>query len=423
MLIALYLDNSPFKDIDVRGIGREPLGINGTAFAALVLIHYLTKMYVDIRFILLSPYRCFLDNNKVQNIIVRDAKDAAQKAKESLVDILIINKYDIIKAHKTILELKLPTITWGENFYYKQEADLITNNEYVRANVFVGRQQYDRYIDDMVSLKSTFIYNIMPSEYLPLRAPTCGGGGGGGVVAYMGALVPAKGFHILASVWRDVLKEMPDAKLKVLGSHRLYDRDAVLGRYGLAEKEYEERFIPHLLNNNGKLLDSVRFYGVVGKEKYEILKNAAVGIPNPSGISETFCYCAVEMQAMGVPVVSIADYGLLDTIKNRKTGLLYKGNIHEFKQKIVKLLKDKELNNKLGFNGRRFVRENFSAEKLVPQWYRLLQDVLNNRRPQFIWPRDQYFKHKKWKKLIVRFLYNCKIIKYMSGLTYETCEY
>jgi glycosyltransferase involved in cell wall biosynthesis len=239
----------------------------------------------------------------------------------------------------------------------------------------------------------------------------------------MGALVPSKGFHILASVWRDVLKAVPDARLKVLGSHRLYDSDVVLGRNGLAEKEYEEQFIPHLLDDNGELLDSVEFCGVVGKEKYEIIKNTAVGIPNPSGISETFCYCAVEMQAIGVPVVSIADYGLLDTIKNRKTGLLYRGNIREFKQNIVKLLKDKELNNKLGFNGRRFVRENFSAEKLVPQWYELLQDVLSNKKPQFIWPRDQYFSHKKWKKLIRRLLYDRKIIKRMSGLTYETCEY
>ena len=37
-------------------------------------------------------------------------------------------------------------------------------------------------------------------------------------VTYIGSLVPTKGFHVLAAVWKTILKEVPDATLNVVGN-------------------------------------------------------------------------------------------------------------------------------------------------------------------------------------------------------------
>ena len=42
----------------------------------------------------------------------------------------------------------------------------------------------------------------------------------------MGGLRVTKGFHILAKVWKEVVKEVPDAELHVMGGSKLYDENA-----------------------------------------------------------------------------------------------------------------------------------------------------------------------------------------------------
>ena len=80
--------------------------------------------------------------------------------------------------------------------------------EYAKANVFVGRQQYDRYIDHAVINKSTYIYNMYPEtdelhrEKIQNHA-----------VTYIGSLVPTKGFHVLAAVWKTILKKFQMQRL------------------------------------------------------------------------------------------------------------------------------------------------------------------------------------------------------------------
>lgn len=54
------------------------------------------------------------------------------------------------------------------------------------------------------------------------------------------------------------------------------------------------------------LMDSVFFHGNSGVEKWEVLCRARVGVPNPSGRSETFCLSLVEMLLSGARVTTIA---------------------------------------------------------------------------------------------------------------------
>lgn len=91
-------------------------------------------------------------------------------------------------------------------------------------------------------------------------------------MTYVGGLYPAKGVHYLTQAWPEVLSEFPDAKLNIIGSGKLYSRDFNLGTFGIAESSFEKQLLEPLLDENGDIIPSVRFWGVLGPEKKQILQ-------------------------------------------------------------------------------------------------------------------------------------------------------
>ena len=217
----------------------------------------------------------------------------------------------------------------------------------------------------------------------------------------MGSLVEPKGFHLLAQVWRNIVAQVPDAELHVLGSGRLYGRDSALGRWGIAERSFEEQFMPYLLDEKGSPLPSVKFHGILGTEKHEILASAAVGVVNPSGQTETFCISAVEFQAHRVAVVSAREWGLLDTVRHGRTGLLCR-NKEELILNVVKLLKDVRFRRKLGEAAYAFAKLQFEVNCVAAEWYRLLVAVEGNQPLRKIGIKSNIFYRNKLIKEIVR---------------------
>ena len=65
----------------------------------------------------------------------------------------------------------------------------------------MGRQQYDRYIDDKIAYKSLYIYNIVcPVNESDMRSEKIFGK----IVTYTGALVKDKGFpHFSGAMEKD----------------------------------------------------------------------------------------------------------------------------------------------------------------------------------------------------------------------------
>lgn len=260
--------------------------------------------------------------------------------------------------------------------------------------VFCGKQFYDRYIDHPIINKSIYIFNMFDanqSVYNRRKEYSQN-------VTYTGSLISEKGFHVLAKYWKKVLKAVPDAKLHVIGSGQLYNRESKLGKYGLAEDRYEKKFMKYLTDSNGKIIESVYFHGIMGKEKFSLYNDTAVGVINPTARTETFGMSVLEMNACGVPVVSKADEGLLDTLKNNINGLNYK---FEFilPYKIIKLLKEKELNYNLGRQGQEYVNSNFSPELIIEQWIACFNEIINNHSVRYCMPDDFYFSHKKFLRI------------------------
>ena len=168
-------------------------------------------------------------------------------------------------------------IYWVHCFYVTTDPLYAFDN--CKAWVCVGHEQLDILINRKIYDKSTFIFNIFESE---LAQPIPFEKRGTYDVVYIGSLVEAKGFHVLAEAWSKVLKKVPDARLKVIGSGKLYDRNNSLGRYGIASENYEKRFMPFLTDDKGAIIPSVEFLGTMGTEKYEVIKKAAVGVANPT---------------------------------------------------------------------------------------------------------------------------------------------
>jgi glycosyltransferase involved in cell wall biosynthesis len=217
-------------------------------------------------------------------------------------------------------------------------------------------------------------------------------------ITYIGNLVPQKGFHILAKAWPHILRVYPDAVLNVIGSGKLYDRNAQLGKYGIAEDNYEKVFMPYLTDTSGKILPSVKFLGILGSEKSEILLKTRVGVPNPSGRTETFGYTAIEMQSFGALVTTIRCPAYLETVCP-SIGILYnKGNRLDEKlaESVVSLLSRDENHYE---DVMQFLEANFSIDKVADEWHQLFMDMMENKEiPVIPIKANKKYRMKHWKE-------------------------
>lgn len=299
--------------------------------------------------------------------VVSNFNEAVDKAYEEGCDCLIFrHDADLITSgalDRIYVDIKL--IVWDHVFVCYWELDYYALNSKIYRIVNVGREQNDLYRDHKAFEKSLYIYNCLNLDGVRELVRLNPFEKRANIVTYVGSLVPYKGFHLLAQAWPFILKEVPDAELYVIGSGRLYDKNSKLGKFGLAEDSYEQQFMQYLCVDE-QILPSVHFMGDMGIEKNDILLKTKVGVPNPSGITETFCISAVEMQAMGAMVTTINYPGFIDTVNN---GCLYKHR-NDLSKSVIDLLKN---GNSCYDRAIKYIERNFSFESVVSKWEVLLK--------------------------------------------------
>lgn len=364
--VAFFLENKSLSGVDYTNIVSGNPGIGGTEYM-IVLIAYLLS----------------IRNNGIQVQLYSEIEGKFPKGlnytvAENLQQAIFLSEhsqqcdYFIYRHNPQAITLgilktksKMKFIPWCHNFVTWKELKYYALNPSIFKIVNVGREQLDLYRDCKAFLKSTYIFNCVDTNCLqrynitqhPFEKRSH-------IVTYIGSIIPAKGFHLLAAAWPKVLKYIPDAELYIIGSGKLYSRNAALGAYGIAEKSYEEKFIKYL-SKDGNILPCVHFMGIMGEEKNEILLHTKVGVPNPSGNTETFGITAVEMQIMGAKVVAIKCPGYLDTVKN---GYLY-SNPDQLADYIIKALTDSQSNYNASIN---YFNSHFSQNKVVERWEELI---------------------------------------------------
>lgn len=411
MKIAVYIDNQDIANVNLSDLSCGNPGIGGTEYSILLFAQCYKEMYPEDMVYLYASKSGILP--KTDRLVVCTMIEMLDDIVAENMDILLVSARNrgIELTDEFLNEVtrrRIKTITWGHNFYYNDFCNKVAECDAIRANVFVGRQQYDRYIDHKIADKSTFIYNIYPG--IKDRRINCESN----VVTYIGSIVPAKGFHILAVAWKDILKEVPDASLYIIGSGILYSRNSKLGKYKIAEEKYENQFMKYLVDDNGDILPSVHFLGVLGSEKVEIIKKTKVGIVNPTGRTETFGISALDFESVGVPVVTIKKGGFLDTVIHKKTGLLYR-NPKRITRKVIKLLKNKELNICYGNYAKEYALK-FQPQKIICLWHDLFVSINRDEPIRYQAPQNFFFHNWKWVRIINRGIKKILHMEYMFSV-------
>jgi len=176
------------------------------------------------------------------------------------------------------------------------------------------------------------------------------------IILYLGRIYKIKGLDLLARAFADIVKDLSDVKLVIVGPDDGYL--PVLKRV-IKELEAEEK---------------VLFTGpLYGKDKLEAYIDADVYVL-PS-VYETFPMTVLEACACGTPVVVTDRCGIADTI-NGQVGLVVPYERDQLSSAISRILSNDELRQQFGEKGRLLVREKFNWSKIVDQLEDIYQAVL-----------------------------------------------
>jgi len=319
MKVGFYINNSQFLQVDCRNVIDGNPGIGGTWHLFLIVASQLALRDNGLDVVLFAQKNTGLLPEGPNIVEVRDNIEALEYADKIGVDYMVLNlfRFPWASYDYSRLKSKMKIIVWCHNFATNNELISMARNEHVSKIINVSKEQMDLYIDHEAYSKMDYVFNCVPflREDIELAKKTafCERQH---IVTYMGSLVSQKCFHVLASIWPEIMRAVPDAELYVIGNGRVHNNNAQLGKYGIAAADYEEKFMPYLTDSAGAVLNSVHFMGNMGVEKNKILQMTKVGVPNPTGFTETFCLCAVEMQTMGAVVTAMKSPGYYDTFLN-----------------------------------------------------------------------------------------------------------
>lgn len=414
--VCFFLANGELSDRDFSNPEAGNPGIGGTEFMIWMVAYYLNKYYKNLNIVLLAQN---IDTMPVMLDCIQcsDALQAIKICKEINGDIFVFKgPYHDKSLFDLIDQLKIKSVMWSHNYESLLSLKYVMGCKYLKRNICVSKEQYHKLMDHEVFEKSTYIHNALDFNSYQSQFNI----NKENAVCFMGGLRETKGFHLLAEAWPQVIKEVPNAKLYVLGGANLYERNAQTGNFGIANPTYEKRFMSFLLDKQGKTLNSVEFCGVLnGKKKTDLISRCKVGVVNPSGFGETFCISAIEFSALHVPVVTVKKNALLETVIDQQTGLLFKHK-NQLAQTIVKLLKDNELNRLLGESGAIYVREQFDILKICKRWAEEIQRIYNDEPPVCELDNSNLKYNYKWIRKINRNLRQYQLFKYLP--TILECE-
>lgn len=367
MKVGFYFDKRNAGNLDCTDILKGNPGVGGSEYEFLLVSYLLEKRNNDLDIVLFSasPIKVPHKNFIYTGTTIEGLCEACIREK---VKTLVINKSQLDEKVFSEYSDKISLILWAHNTIPFHVLNQIQKISYVKRLVCCGREMLELFRDHPISIKSTYVYNIFPIEDKSWYQSRIDFSDNHNVV-YMGMIAPVKGFHVLAQAWKDVLKRVPDAQLYVIGSGKLYDKDAMLGSHGLTSEVYEEQIFPYLEDENHNLLPSVHFMGLMGVEKYDVIGKCKVGVPNPTGDSETFCLCGIEMQLMNCGITTIYHPAYLDTVCNKN--YLYK-SINELAEYVSKRLLAPRDNYDKVFE---FITKKFDAANSLSRWEEIIKGI------------------------------------------------
>ena len=171
------------------------------------------------------------------------------------------------------------------------------------------------------------------------------------VILFVGRLVEDKGVKYLLQAFSEVVKEIPDARLVIVGK-------------GPQEKELRKL-------QKSLRLTHVFFLGTVATKFMPNIYNGSDVLVLPS-IREPFGNVVIEAMATGRPVIGSYVGGMKDTIVHGVTGFhVQPRNSKQLSRSIIGLLEDESLRKRLGENARKMVLNDYKVDLLLQK----LEDI------------------------------------------------
>ena len=369
MKILIYLEQSKILNEMINQKQVNP-GVGGTTYTSARLAIELQKEFIknnlnfEITLFTRNPIK-----DKFFDLEVISEKEAFKKKWDitlltgNIVENIYINKIKI-NSKRTLIwtrhpfdknmvkvakDLKLELVSVGKNQYLSNYF-LIGPHNHIEDLFCAKRIRKSAFNDEnFLSIKSK-------QDKRKLR------------IGYMGALVPSKGFHLIAENWPKILSSLKKIGitpiLEVIGGSDLYEFEKG-HKFIPCDEEYGDKIYPYIRNEINK---TIFFHGTLNSERYEIMKVCDIALFNPRGHGEAFPASILEWMSLSIPVISCLDYGCADVMTYNK--FLIINNEKEIANKLLEFskLKDKE---KMELNKLSFTISNYFSSKqsfIIYQW-------------------------------------------------------
>jgi glycosyltransferase involved in cell wall biosynthesis len=178
-------------------------------------------------------------------------------------------------------------------------------------------------------------------------------------VFYLGRLKRFKGVHLLIKAMAEVVKEIPDARLSIVGTGDPdYKRE-------LVELSAKLNLTKNIVFCEFGLHDSI-------EQKVQIMQEAWV-LVFPSS-REGFGLVVVEANACGTPTIATNVPGLRETVLDANTGFLVSRDADSLAESIKRMLQDKELREKLSKNAFEWSNQ-FDWDRTAEKMLKVLETI------------------------------------------------
>jgi glycosyltransferase involved in cell wall biosynthesis len=170
-------------------------------------------------------------------------------------------------------------------------------------------------------------------------------------ILFVGRVSPEKGIHILLRAFKQIVNDIPkDFKLVVVGPLASAFNSAQISSYAKAVMRYAKE----------GLGERVVFTGAIDRNSLRILYSSAYCFILPS-LAEAFPMVLLEAMASGTPPIGSTTGGIQDVIIDGVNGLLFrKGDWEDLASKLLMLIADKNLRDKLATSARKHAEKYYS---------------------------------------------------------------
>ncbi len=177
-------------------------------------------------------------------------------------------------------------------------------------------------------------------------------------VLYVGRLEFRKGVHLFIEAIPKILKDAPFAKFIIIGGD--------CGMRGYIDRKIEEY----------SCRDKIILLDALSREEIYKFYNSAKIFVLPS-LWENFPYVLLEAMAYGCCVVAANNGGALEIIEDGKNGCLFKtGSSIDLADKVIRLLKDKDLSLNIAANAKDSITNITEPEHIAEETLNIYKSLL-----------------------------------------------